>query len=69
MGLFDKVTDMFKGNSDKVADLAKEHGDKVQEGIEKVGDVIDEKTGGKFSEKVDQAQDFAKEQLDKLSGE
>lgn len=56
------------GLFDKVGDLAKEHEDKVEAGIEKVGDIIDEKTGGKYSEQVDQAQKVANEQLDKLTG-
>lgn len=56
------------GLFDKVGDLAKEHEDKVEAGIEKVGDIIDEKTGGKYSEQVDQAQKVANEQFDKLTG-
>lgn len=56
------------GLFDKAGDLAKEHEDKIEAGIDKVGDIIDEKTGGKYSEQVDQAQKTANEQLDKLTG-
>lgn len=56
------------GLFDKAGDLAKEHEDKVEAGIEKVGDFVDEKTGGKYSEQVDQAQKVVNEQLDKLTG-
>lgn len=55
------------GLFDKVGDLAKEHHDKIESGIEKAGDLVDEKTGGKHAVTVDRAQDFANEQLDKLS--
>ena len=54
MGLFDemkdKATELIQGNSDKVDDA-----------VEKAGDLLDEKTGGQFSDKVDMAQEKAKE--------
>jgi hypothetical protein len=36
-----------------------EHDDKVDQAIEKAGDVIDDKTGGKYADKVDKVQDIA----------
>ncbi|WGT46193.1 antitoxin [Tessaracoccus lacteus] len=57
------------GIFDKIGDLAKQHEDKIEEGIEKTGDFVDEKTGGKYAERVDQAQQAAKDQLDKLTGD
>lgn len=62
MGLADKF-DEFK---DKAADLLGEHGDKANEGVEKAGDFADEKTGGKYSEQVDTAQEKAREGIDKF---
>lgn len=56
------------GILDNVGDLAKQNEQKIEEGIEKVGDLIDEKTGGKYKDQVDQAQNVANEQLDKLTG-
>lgn len=53
MGLLDKAKDMLKGNTDK-----------VKEGIDKAGDMIDEKTGGKFSEHIETAEEKAGELLD-----
>jgi hypothetical protein len=38
-----------------------EHDDKVDQAIEKVGDVVDDKTGGKYSDQIDKAQDIAEE--------
>ncbi|MFV0408006.1 MAG: antitoxin [Propioniciclava sp.] len=50
MGIFDEV----KGHID--ANEAQ-----VEAGIDAAGDFIDDKTGGKFSEAVDKAQDAAKD--------
>lgn len=55
------------GLFDKIGDLAGQNADKVEGAIEQVGDFIDDKTGGKFADKVDQAQEFAKDQLGKIS--
>ena len=41
MGLLDKIKGMIGGNADKVKD-----------GVDKAGDMVDEKTGGKFSDEV-----------------
>jgi hypothetical protein len=42
MGLLDKIKDMLSGNVDKAKD-----------GVAKAGDMIDEKTGGEFTDKID----------------
>lgn len=57
------------GLFDKVSDLAKENKDKIEDAIEQVGDLVDEKTGSQYADKVDQVQDAANEQLDKLTGD
>ena len=56
------------GILDYLGDLAKQHEDRIEQGIEQVGNTIDDKTGGKYAGQVDQAQNFANEQLDKLTG-
>lgn len=56
------------GIFDKAGDLAREHHDKIEQGIEHAGNFADEKTGGKYADKVDQAQDFANERLDQFGG-
>ena len=48
---------------DKVKELLGQHGDKAEKGIDKAGDMIDEKTGGKYSDKIDSAQEKAKDML------
>lgn len=50
MGIFDEVKGQLDANEDQ-----------VEAGIDAVGDFIDDKTGGKFSDVVDQAQDAAKD--------
>ncbi len=53
------------GIFDDLKDAADKHEDQVEQGIDKVGDLIDEKTGGKFADQVDQAQDFLKGHIGK----
>ncbi len=59
MGLFDEI-------KDKAVELVQGNSDKVNEAVEKAGDLVDEKTGGQFSDKVDMAQEKAKEIADDL---
>ncbi|AQP44603.1 antitoxin [Tessaracoccus flavus] len=56
------------GLFDKARDLAAQHEDKIEDGIERGGDFVDDKTGGKYAGQVDQAQDFANNHLDEISG-
>lgn len=60
MGLLDR----FRSKAGKTAD---DHGDKVTQGIDKAGDVVDDKTGGKYSDKVDTAQQKATDAVEGLS--
>ncbi len=48
---------------DKAKDLAAEHADKVEAAVDKAADLVDDKTGGKFTGQVDQAQEFVKDKL------
>lgn len=47
----------------KAKDLLSEHADKVDEGIDKAADLVDEKTGGKYSDQIDTAADKIKDVL------
>jgi hypothetical protein len=38
-----------------------EHDDQVDQAIEKAGDLVDDKTDGKFADKVDKVQDIAEQ--------
>ena len=59
MGAFDSI----KGLGDKAKDFAEKNPDKVDGVIDKAGDFVDSKTGDKFADKVDKAQDAAKKAL------
>lgn len=58
MGLLDKIKGMLGGNVDKVKD-----------GVDKVGDMVDEKTGGKFTDKIDMAEEKIGEVIEDQAGE
>ncbi|WP_026875609.1 antitoxin [Jiangella gansuensis] len=53
-----KITDAVSGNADKVGD-----------GVDKATDFIDDKTGGKYSEHLETADDKARDFLDGLDGD
>jgi hypothetical protein len=61
MGLFDEM-------KDKAEDLAKDHPDQVNEGLEKAGDFLNEKTGDKFGDQIEQGENFAKERIGQDGG-
>lgn len=48
----------------KFMDLLGKHSDKADQAIDKAGDMIDRKTGGRYKEQVDQAQQYAKDAAD-----
>lgn len=50
------------GIFDKAKDLAGAHKERADSIVDKAGDMVDEKTGGKFVEQVDQGQEFVKGQ-------
>jgi ABC-type transporter Mla subunit MlaD len=52
---------------DKAKDMAADNKDTVKDGIEKAADVVDDKTGGKFSDQVDQGAEAAKDAVDNLA--
>lgn len=62
MGLFDDI-------KAKASELIDQHGDKVSEGVDKAASFADEKTGGKYSEQIQQGQQKAKDALDGLDGQ
>ena len=58
MGLLDSIKNALGGNADKVKD-----------GIDKAGDMVDDKTGGQYSDKIDMAAEKAKDVVDQLDGD
>ena len=56
-GILDKVKEVAERFTDKVRGLFGQHSDKADATIDKAGDFVDDKTGDKYSEHVDKAQD------------
>jgi MT0933-like antitoxin protein len=61
MGIFDR----FKHQAEKAVD---EHGAEISEGIDKAAGMVDDKTSGKYTDKIDKGADATKTGLDKLDG-
>ncbi|CCA58750.1 MULTISPECIES: antitoxin [Streptomyces] len=61
MGLLDSLKAKLAPAKDKVADLAQQHGDKIDHGIDKAARLVDEKTKGKYSDKIHSGTDKAKD--------
>ena len=60
------IVGMFDEIKDKATELIQGNSDKAEEAIDKAGDLVDEKTGGQHADKVDVAQEKAKEIVDGL---
>ncbi|MEU4931162.1 antitoxin [Streptomyces yokosukanensis] len=67
MGLLDNMKAKLGPARDKVSDLARQHGDKVQHGLDKAAHVVDERTKGKYSDKIQAGTGKAKEAMDRLA--
>jgi hypothetical protein len=61
MGFLDKAKDALT----KAVD---EHGDKIKQGADQAGKLIDDKTGGKHTDKIEQGKQKLEDALDKLDG-
>ncbi|MET9950649.1 antitoxin [Streptomyces sp. NPDC006339] len=67
MGLLDSLKAKLGPAKEKVSDLAKEHGDKVEHGLEKAARMVDEKTKGKYSDKIESGTGKAKGAIERLA--
>lgn len=54
------------GFLDKAKQFASKNPDKVKQGLDKAGDAVNERTDGKYADKIDKATDVAS---DKLGGD
>ncbi|MFK5689755.1 antitoxin [Ornithinimicrobium sp. LYQ92] len=68
MSFVDKAKDFASRSSAKARDLAREHSDTIDQGIQRAGTFVDDKTGGRYADKVDKVQGFATQQKDKIAG-
>ncbi|MFC4500102.1 MULTISPECIES: antitoxin [Streptomyces] len=67
MGLIDHLKARLGPARGKVSDLAQQHGDKVQHGLDKAAKAVDEKTKGKYSNRIHTGTDKAKGAMDRLA--
>ncbi|MFC7979412.1 antitoxin [Streptomyces cinereoruber] len=66
MGLMDSLKAKLGPAKEKVADLAQQHGEKIDQGLDKAARVVDEKTKGKYSDKIHSGTDKAKGAIDRM---
>jgi hypothetical protein len=52
----------------KLGDAVDKHGDKISDGLDKAAGKLDEKTGGKYTDKIDTGVRRTKDALDGLDG-
>ncbi|MFM9371801.1 antitoxin [Streptomyces sp. Da 82-17] len=67
MSFLNKLKDKLAPAKDKAAGLAKEHGDKIDHGLDKVARTVDQKTKGKYSDKIQSGTGKAKEGLHRFA--
>jgi hypothetical protein len=66
MGLLDNVKARLGPARDKVSDLADQHGDRIGRGIDKAARVVDERTGGKYRDRIRTGSGKAKDAVGRL---
>ncbi|MFF4363013.1 antitoxin [Streptomyces sp. NPDC001604] len=67
MGLLNNLRAKLNPAKDKVSGLAQQHGDKITHGLDKAAKVVDEKTKGKYSDKIHTGTGKAKGAMDRLA--
>ncbi|MET9255302.1 antitoxin [Streptomyces sp. NPDC003717] len=67
MGLLDNLKARLGPAKGKVSDLAQQHGDKIDRGLDKVARTVDERTKGKYSDRIHTGTGKAKEAMDRLA--
>ncbi|MEN3585222.1 antitoxin [Streptomyces sp. ZYX-F-203] len=67
MGLLDNMKAKLTPAKGKVSGLAREHGDKIDRGLDKVAKSVDQRTKGKYSERIQSGTGKAKDAMDRLA--
>ncbi|MGW4231342.1 antitoxin [Streptomyces sp. NPDC004980] len=66
MGFLDSLKAKLAPAKDKVGDFAHQHGDKIDQGLDKAARTVDQKTKGKYSDKIVSGTQKAKDAVDRL---
>ena len=67
MGLLDNLKAKLAPAKEKVADFAHQHEAQFERGLDKAAKVVDEKTKGKYSDKIHTGTDKARSAVDRLA--
>jgi len=67
MGLLDDLKAKLSPAKGKVSGLAQQHGDRISHGLDKAAKVMDEKTKGKYSDRIQTGTGKAKGAMDRLA--
>ncbi|MEU4498491.1 antitoxin [Streptomyces sp. NBC_00210] len=67
MGFKDTMKAKLAPAKDKVSDLAQQHGGKIEHGLHKAARTVDEKTKGKYRDKVEAGAGKAKDALGRIA--
>lgn len=67
MGLLDDMKARIGPAKEKVSHLAQRHGDTIGHGLEKAAKLVDEKTKGKYSDRIQAGTGKAREAVDRLT--
>ncbi|MET7856222.1 antitoxin [Streptomyces sp. NPDC005318] len=67
MGFMDSLKAKLSPAKGKVGDFAQQHGDKIDQGLDKAARTVDQKTKGKYTDKIESGTQKAKDAVDRLS--
>lgn len=67
MGFLDDVKKAAEQAKKQAAELATKHGSSIDSAIEKAGAAVDERTGGKYADKITKAQEAARTAREKVA--
>ncbi|MFF5159241.1 antitoxin [Streptomyces sp. NPDC000348] len=67
MGLLDNLKARLGPAKDKVSDLAHQHEDRIQHGLDRAARTVDERTKGKYSDRIQTGTGKAKGAVDRLA--
>ncbi|MFV2118818.1 antitoxin [Streptomyces sp. Act-28] len=67
MGFLDTLKTKIAPARGKVSDLAQQHGDKIDQGIEKAARMVDQRTRGKYSDRIESGTVKARHAVDRLA--
>ncbi len=69
MGFMDNVRKAAEQARHQAAELAGRHGSTIDQAIQKTGAAVDQRTGGKYADKIAKAQEAARTAREKVAGE